>query len=506
MTALAHLPITVGTQRQQIIGQFDALRAIVELSQGRCLASLDDLERTVATQLQQELISCASHRDDIQRSKSTYPESVLQTDVGHWLAAEDMWKSRLTVASQHGVLGAFAAHVAAEIPAPKIEYEGHLVDFSPLWAVSRDASITQTLHSKPLKPIHFITHSSSGNLRRWDFRDRVTISELNHPGVRSWSLFERNSKMIVASAKLRVYDSFTGQCLANFDSLSSPAKKVVSSGSELKARAISFHINQGSAALWDLSQYSRINWEMDISNWNTNLAVSVGGDAPFVLVPTIAFPFDVLSFNLVTGEVDGSLSLQGFLSDVIDVVPFGGRRGKPARFCATLCSGGAGAIWDLGTRKVLTAFQFETRVQKLALSSPGKALGADTLPTVGAFSLLSGTFSVYHPATNQIVNATHVNSKLITSSMRSLVLYDEGRKAISAHSNGNTYVWTTIDGQCLSIIPLSTAGSLVLCNKGHSIVVGSPNGYINVIDCETLSVQQLLPSVTDGSGIQAHLL
>lgn len=506
MTALAHLPGTVHTQRQQMIGQFDALRAIVELNQARCLEGLAEIERTVASQLQQELISCASHRDDINRIKGTYPQSVANTDVNHWLSAEDIWRSRLTVASQHGVLGAFSSHVAAEIPAPRIEYDGHLVDFSALWAVSRDASITQTLHSKPPKPLHFLLHFGSGFIRRWDYRDRVIISELNHPGVRSWSMFERNSKLVAASAKIRVYDSFTGACLAQFDTMTSPAKKVIASGSDLKARALSFHVNSGAAALWDLSQNTKVNWEMDISNWNTNIAVSVGGDAPQVLIPTMAFPFDVLSFNLITGDVDEKFALQGFQSDVIDIVPFGGRKGKSHRFCATLCSGGAGAIWDLATQKVLTSFQFDMRVQRLALAPRNKALGPDALPTVGAYSQLSGAFSVYHPATNQLVSVTHMNSTLLTSATRSLMLFDNGLKAISCHSNGKVHLWTTLDGQWIGTIPLSTAGSPVLCNHGHSIVVGSPNGYLNVIDTETLSVQQLIPSVSDGSGIQAHLL
>lgn len=506
MTSLAHLPITVATQRQQIIGQFDTLRAIVDQSQARCLASLDELQMTVATQLQQELISCATHRDDIEVIKSSYPQSVLQTDVSYWLSAEDIWRSRLTIASQHGLLGAFSAHVAAEIPSPKIEYEGHLVDFSSMWAVSRDVSVTQTLHPKSLKPIHFLTHSSSGSIRRWDYRDRVTIAEFNHPGIRSWSLFDRNSKIIAASAKLRVYDTYTGECLATFDSMSSPAKKVVAGGSGLKARALSFHVNQGACALWDLSQNLRMNWEADISNWNTNVAVSLGEDSQYVLIPTMAFPFDVMTFNLISGETEPRLTLQGFQSDVIDIVPFGGKKGKSARFCATLCSGGACAFWDLSTQKMLLSFQFDSKSQRLSVAPQKKSKSADTLPTVGAYSSLTGAFSVFHPPSNQVVHITHMNSTLLSSSLRSLLLFDDGLKAMSAHSNGKVYIWNTQDGQCINMLPLSITGPLTLCNKGHSIVAGSPNGYINVIDSSNFSTQQLLPSVTDGSGVQAHLL
>lgn len=504
VSALSHLPQTAMAQQMQIIQQFETLRTAIDAMQAQTLLHLSNLERTVANQLQQELITCAEHKDEVTKLRNGYPGSILHLDVDHWLSAEDMWKTRLAVISQSGLLGAFSAHVAADIPSPKIEYEGHSVDFASLWAVSRDASIATKIQSEPLTPIHFLTHSASGVLRRWDFRNRICIAEFNHPGLRSWSLFENSSKLVAASAKLKVYDTYTGQCLATFDSLSSPAKRVVASGSDLKARALSFHVNQGAAALWDLSQNTRVNWEMDISHWNTNLVTPVAEDSPLLLVPTIAFPFDVLCFNLVKADMEDSMVLQGFPSDVIDVVVFGP---KNAPVCAFLCTGGALFVWDWTTRKILKTAQFDTKMQKLSVLQQKDSLGDTKVPTVAAFSHLSGSFCIYHPEEDRIINITHNNSQMLSSSMRSVVIYDDGQKAISGHANGKIHVWNTKTGACLNTIPVgSIAGNLVLCNSGHSIVGGASNGYVNVVDVDTFAVQQLLPSVVDGSGIQVTLL
>lgn len=545
--ALNNLPVSVSIQQTQIIGQFNLLRQAIEQSQTETLQNLAALQVTVSAQLQQELLICDSHLMEVQLLRDEYPASVAQSDVNHWIEAEDVWRSRLAIMQQHGLLGAFSAQVPLSIAAPTLTYEGHSIDFPALWAISRDAAnyLNAVKTNKPLKPIHLITQSASGMIRRWDFRDRITISEVNHPGLRSWSLFEKGSKLVAASAKIKVYDTFTGQCLATFESLSSSAKRIVASGCELKARAISFHVNQGTAALWDLYQNIRLNWDMDISAWNTSLVVPIAVDSHFVLVPTIAFPFNVLLFNLVTGDVEEGKHLEGFQTDVVDIIPYG-----DGRFCVTLCTGGACAIWDLQARKVLKSAVVDSKHKQLSiLKLNKKAIASGKLPVVAAFSTLSGSISVWNPVADHVNLITHNGSTMLSSSMRSVLVFDAGRMALSAHANGKVHVWDLTTGQCTDTLPLSVTGQFILCNKGHNILVGTPNGYLNVIDSSSMaislssstssappssntnahgshiesaasllvtsatnsssssnSVLQLLPSALDGSGIQLHLI
>lgn len=529
--ALDHLPLSVGVQQAQIIGQFNLLKQAIEVAQNETLQNLAALQVTVSAQLQQELLTCDAHLMEVSQLRDRYPGSVLDSDIAHWIEAEDAWRSRLAIIQQHGLLGAFSAQIPLSIAAPTLTYEGHSIDFPALWAISRDPTYLNTIKSnKAIKPIHFLTQSASGMIRRWDFRDRITISEVNHPGLRSWSLFEKGSKLVAASAKIKVYDTFTGQCLATFDSLSSPAKRIVASGCELKARAISFHVNQGTAAMWDLSQNIRMNWDYDISTWNTNLVTPIATDSPILLVPTIAFPFNVLLFNLVTGELEEDKHLEGFQTDVVDIVPYG----EGGRYCVTLCTGGVCTIWDLSTRKVIKSAVLDSKHKQLSLLKLNKkAIASGKLPIVAGFSTLSGSISIWCPAEDRVNVITHNNSTLLSSSIRAVLLYDEGRRAMSGHANGRIYIWDLVSGgQCIDALPLSITGQFSLCNKGHNIVVGTPNGYVNVIDTAQLgntavlssspgltgttgilatsgatnSVLQLLPSALDGSGIQLVLI
>jgi WD40 repeat protein len=503
MTAISNLPISIGLQQSQIVSQFNILRQAVEEAQVSMLQNLVTLQATVHTQFHQELNNCSQHITEIHKLIDAYPSSILDKDINQWIEAEDIWRSKVSVMQQHGLLGAFTANVPMSIPDASISYEGHSIDFSALWAISNDSKFfEQKMKSKPVKPIHFITHSASGVLRRWNYRDRITITEINHPGLRYWSVFDKGSKIVAASNKIKVFDSFSGECLATFDSLSSPAKKIIASGSDLKARAISFHVNQGAAALWDLSQNIRLNWNLDISGWNSNLVIPVAPDSNILLIPMISFPFDIMFFNMVTGDIEENKKLEGFLTDVVDVVPFGN-----GAFCVALCTGGSLTIWDLTSCKLLKSAIVDPKHFRISiLKSRKKDIVQKILPVVACFSNLAGSFSIYDPMAERTLIITHNNSSMLSSSIRSVAIFDNGKKAISGHSNGKIHIWNLENGQCIETLVFGVTGHFIVCNQGHNIVIGTPNGYINIIDTGNLSVLPILPSVIDGSGIQVHLV
>jgi WD40 repeat protein/DNA-directed RNA polymerase subunit RPC12/RpoP len=495
--ALAHLPMTVAMQQSQIVTQFSLLRQAVDHNEAVTLQNLMTLQATVSAQLQEQLMSCAQHFAEVERMVEQYPSAILSTDVSQWLQAEDLWRAKVSVMQQHGILGAFSANVPSSIPESSISYEGNTVDFPALWATSRDPNFLKTNRSsKPVKAIHFLTQSASGVLRRWNYRERVTISEINHPGVRSWALFEKSSKIIAASAKIKVYDSYTGECLATFDSLSSPAKRIIASGAELKARALSFHVNQGTAALWDLSQNLRLNWDMDTSHWNTNLVMPVALDSPILLVPSMAFPFDVLFFNMITGDYEEGKRLEGNQTDVIDLLPFG-----DGKYCATLCAGGILSVWDLTTLKAMKTTNVDAKHSKISIQQLKKKEIGKKLPSIAIFSNLSGSFTIYNPMTDRSFIITHNNSQLLSSSIRSVLIYQDGTRALSSHTNARVHVWDLQSGHCIETLSMGITGQFIECNSGHNIVVGTPNGYLNILDAITLSAVPVLPSVIDGSGI-----
>lgn len=290
-----------------------------------------------------------------------------------------------------------------------------------------------------------------------------------------------------------------GECLSTFESLSSPAKRIIAGGSELKARAISFHVNQGAAALWDLSQNCRLSWEMDISHWNTGLVTQVAVDSPLLLVPTISFPFDVLFFSILTGDYEAGRKLEGFQTDVVDVVPFGN-----GKYCVCLCASGALTIWDLEQQKVLKSVMVDSKHSRISLMKLHKSEIGKVLPTVATYSLLSGAFSIYHPMTERLQIITHNSSALLTSSMRSVLICKGGQRALSGHANGRAHVWDLTTGHCLETLAFGITGHFAECNRGHNVLVGTPNGYLNIVDLDTLAVQSVLPSVIDGSGILVH--
>jgi WD40 repeat protein len=504
--AVSSIPNSVSIQQALILEQFDVLRKAVEDNQARALQNLAALQATVTTHLQQELANCNSYAQNLTVLSNQYPASVMPIDVPTWNEESEVWSKNLAVMSQHGLVGDFVADIPVAIAEPTLSYEGNSVDFASLWSRGKE-TVTGTIRvspsAEPLKPVHFITQSASGILRRWDFRDAITISEINHPGLRNWSLFEDGTKVVAASAKIKVYDTLSGACLFTFDSLPSPAKKIIAGGRDLKARAISFHVNQGSAALWDLSQGTRLQWDSDISAWNTNLAITSAPDSNLLLIPIIAFPFDVIFFNMLTGDVEPD-RLEGFLSEVVDLLPFGS-----GQFCVTLCSGGSCSIWSLKERRILKTTQFDPKHNRLTLHVISNKRLFDPeplLPIIGAYSNLGASFATFDPNTGRSLSFTHNNSVLLTSSLRSMVIFGKGTRALSGHANGKVHVWSLETGACTDTIPMSITGQFTLCNRGHSIVVGTPNGFLNRIDAATCTFQPLLPSVLDGSGIQAQLI
>lgn len=502
VNALASLPSVVAIQATQINAQFEALKLAIIEKQQAALAELAALQVSVATHLTQELANSDIYIAYLRSLLAQYPQSIQQHDVAIWNEDHLRWTTVLGSMSQNGLIGAFVADIPATIPSPTLSYEASSINFSELWHLGRDATATLATRPAQQKPLHIFTQSASSIIRRYDVRNKVTVSEINHPGVRSWSAYDGGRKLVAASGKIKVYDTLTGECLSTFDAPASPTKRIIAGGQDLKARAISFHVNQGTVALWDLSQGgAKLAIDMDVSTWNTTLVLPLSRGSHLLLVPLTSYPFDVLVFNMVTASIEEK-RIEGFYAVVVDIATL-----AKGNLIVTLCSGGVCSVYSADF-KCLKTISFDPKYNRIAVYLPPESKAkmnkhVTPLPFIGAFGTMGGSFAVYDPNLDKIISITHMGSTLLSSSMRTLSVFGAGKWALSGHSNGKIHAWELATSRCATQYPASIAGQFNLCDNGRFILVGTPTGSLNCLETDTLSMISLLPSVVDGSSIQA---